>query len=121
MPILSAIMTRPLLHGGMRLLASALLMAIYAPSVCADILDDGREAFYNYDFDRASELYARYAEQMKKKPTDDGRRYLDRYRRELAIAESALDNVQKIEVIDRIDVPSGDFFTAIALPRGGGR
>ncbi|MDE6342912.1 MAG: hypothetical protein K2K93_11415 [Muribaculaceae bacterium] len=114
-------MTRPMLHGGMRLLASALLMAIYEPSVCADILDDGREAFYNYDFDRASELYARYAEQMKKKPTDDGRRYLDRYRRELAIAESALDNVQKIEVIDRIDVPAGDFFTAIALPRSGGR
>ncbi len=110
-----------MLHGGMRLLASALLMAAYMPPVSADILDDGREAFYNYDFDLASELYAKYAEQMKKKPTDDGRRYIDRYRRQLSIAESALDNVQKIEVIDRIDVPVGDFFNAIALPRGGGR
>lgn len=113
-------MTRPTIYSGFRLLAPV-IMAVCAMNVRADILDDGRAAFYNYDFDLASELYEKYADQLKKKPSEDGRRYLEKYMHQLGIAENALENVQKIEVIDRIDVPVGDFFNAIALPQGGGR
>lgn len=90
-------------------------------SASADLLDDGRAAFFDYDFELASELYAKFAEQLKKKPSEDGERYLKRYMRELDIAENALDNVQKIEIIDRVDVPVGDFYNAIVLPSSGGK
>ncbi|MDE7350159.1 MAG: hypothetical protein K2N25_03760, partial [Muribaculaceae bacterium] len=41
--------------------------------------------------------------------------------RQLEIAENSLENVQKIEIIDRIDVPSSEFFKYIKLPTSGGK
>lgn len=100
---------------------AAVSAAAFLSIAKADLLDDGRAAFYDYDFELASDLFDQYAQQLKKKPSEDGERYLERYLRQLEIAKSALENVQKIEIIDRIDVPAGDFFNAILLPISAGK
>lgn len=87
----------------------------------ADYLAEGHEAFLNYDFELASELYDKYAKILKTKPDEEGASLLEKFRRQLDIAENSLDNVQKIEVIDRIDVPANDFLSAISLPANAGR
>lgn len=87
----------------------------------ADLLGAGHDAFLNYDFASASELYAKYAASLKKKSDPHGEALLEKFQRELEIAENSLDNVQKIEVIDRIDIPAGDFLKAIKLPASGGK
>lgn len=87
----------------------------------ADYLVEGHEAFMNYDFELASELYDKYAKILKTKPDEEGASLLEKFRRQLDIAENSLDNVQKIEVIDRIDVPANDFLSAISLPANAGR
>ena len=99
--------------------ALALLAGVLV--VRGDLLEDGRMAFLNYDFEEASELYAKYAQQLKKKPSADGEALLEKYMRQLEIAENSLENVQKIEVIDRIDVPVVDFFKKVMLPAHGGK
>ena len=90
-------------------------------TMVADVLREGREAFMNYDFDLASEKYAKYAQILKKTPNDFEEELLDKYNRQLEIAENSLDNVQKIEIIDRIDVPAADFFKYVKLPASGGK
>lgn len=87
----------------------------------ADVLREGRDAFMNYDFDLAREKYAKYAQILKKTPDAFEEELLDNYNRQLEIAENSLDNVQKIEIIDRIDVPAADFFKYIKLPASGGK
>lgn len=91
------------------------------PVVSADVLDDGRKAFMNYDFERAAELYDKYAQSLMKKPDAERQALLDVYRRQLEIAENSLDNVQIIEVIDRIDVPTENFLNVIKLPSSEGK
>lgn len=87
----------------------------------ADLLKDGREAFLNYDFELASELYEKYAKILKNTPNPAGEEMMEKYLRQLEIAENSLENVQKIEVIDRLDVPSAEFFRYVKLPATGGR
>lgn len=87
----------------------------------ADVLREGRDAFMNYDFDLAREKYAKYAQILKKTPDAFEEELLENYNRQLEIAENSLDNVQKIEIIDRIDVPAADFFKYIKLPASGGK
>lgn len=82
----------------------------------ADYLAEGHEAFMKYDFELASELYAKYAKTLKARPDEEGERLLEKLERQLEIAENSLDNIQKVEIIDRIDVPVDDFVSAIALP-----
>ena len=86
-----------------------------------DLLREGREAFMKYDFELATEKYDKYAKSLKKAPDSHGEDLLERYMHELEIAENSLDNVQKIEIIDRIDVPISDFFKYIKLPQSGGK
>lgn len=86
----------------------------------ADLLREGHDAFMNYDFDLATEKYEKYAKTLKKTPNEDGEKLLERYLRQLEIAENSLDNVQKIEIIDRIDVPMSDYINYIKLPASGG-
>lgn len=90
-------------------------------SYAADYLAEGHEAFLNYDFELASELYEKYAKALAKRPDAEGQQSLEKLQRQLEIADNSLDNVQKIEIIDRIDVPANDFLTAIALPATGNR
>lgn len=86
----------------------------------ADYLAEGHEAFMKYDFQLAAELYAKYAKTLKTRPDEEGEKLLEKLERQLEIAENSLDNIQKIEIIDRIDVPAGDFITNIALPPSAG-
>ena len=74
-----------------------------------------------YDFDLASELYEKYGKSLKKTPNATGEELLEKYLHQLEIAENSLDNVQKVEIIDRIDVPAAEFFKYIKLPSNGGR
>lgn len=102
------------------LLASFALIAGNA-DIHGDVLSEGRAAFMNYDFELAGEKYERFAQSLKKtrKPSDE--ELLDKYMQQLEIAENSLDNVQKIEIIARFDVPSADFFKNIKLPSDGGK
>lgn len=84
-------------------------------TIHADLLSEGRDAFLNYDFELAAEKYEKYAKSLKKTPNVKGEELLDKYKQQLDIALSSLDNVQKIEIVDRIDVPSEDFFKYIKL------
>lgn len=86
-----------------------------------DLLSDGRSAFMNYDFELASELYDKYEKTLKKSPNVAGAELLEKYRIQLEIAENSLDNVQKIEIIERIDVPASEFFKYVKLPANGGK
>lgn len=96
---------------------------IASSSVCAhaDLLDDGRRAFKAYDFEKASSLYSQFAQSLKKRPNPERERLLEEYERQLEIADNFLSNVQQIEIIDRIDVPSDEFLNAIRLPISGGQ
>ncbi len=87
----------------------------------ADLLSDGRRAFMNYDFQLASEFYDKFEKTLKKSPNIAGEELLEKYRQQLEIAENSLENVQKIEIIDRIDVPAADFFKYIKLPANSGK
>lgn len=111
-------MTVRLLH---RFVLLSLLSITGSQIAMADLLGEGHNAFLNYDFGTASELYAKYAQSLKKNPDPEGEALLEKFERELEIAENSLDNVQKIEVIDRIDLPAGDFVKAIKLPTGSGK
>ena len=102
-----------------RFIAGVLACAAGIPSLMADLLQDGRKAFLNYDFELASELYEKYAKSLKKNPDADGEEILSKYLRQLEMAENSLDNIQKIEIIDRMDVPAADFFRFIKLPASG--
>ena len=82
---------------------------------------EGREAFMNYDFELATEKYEKYAKTMRKGQNAPDEELLETYMRQLEIAENSLDNVQKIEIIDRIDVPVSDFVKHIKLPISGGK
>lgn len=86
-----------------------------------DTLRAGREAFMNYDFESASEYYDKYANSLKRTPNIPGEELLERYMRQLEVAENSLENVQKIEIIERIDVPAEDYFKYIKLPYAGGK
>lgn len=93
----------------------------FATSARADFLRAGREAFMDYDFELASENYEKFAKSLKKTPNAPGEELLEKYLLQLEIAENSLENVQKIEIIDRIDVPSSDFFKYVKLPASGGK
>ncbi len=87
----------------------------------ADYLAEGHQAFLDYDFELASELYGKYAKTLAKKPDAEGESFLRKFQRQLEIAENSLDNVQKVEIIDRIDVPIQDFLSAIEIPDASNR
>lgn len=91
------------------------------PVAKGDLLQDGREAFMKYDFEAASEYYDKYARSLKKSPNAQGEELLEKYLRQLEIAENSLDNVQKIEIIDRIDVPAQEILKNIRLPYSAGK
>lgn len=101
--------------------AVAFSSAFSASAQSRDYLSEGYDAFLNYDFSAASELYDKYEKALAKKPDEEGERSLEKLRRQLDIAGNSLDNVQKIEIIQRIDVPVEEFVAAIALPADGPR
>ena len=80
----------------------------------------GRVAFLNYDFEEANDFFSKYDQAItkaKQKPDE----ILEIWERELEIAESAFDRVQKITVIDSISVPANRFLEAYRLSPSAGR
>lgn len=104
-----------------RLILGVMTCICGLPVAKADLLREGREAFMNYDFELAAEKYNKYANSLKRNANEAGEELLEKYLRQLDIAESSLDNVQKIEIIDRIDVAASDFVKYIKLPSTGGK
>lgn len=102
--------------------ASALCIAISTQAAPpSDYLAEAIDAYYNYDFETADELLDKYEKVLSKKPDEEGQASLERLRRKLEIAEGSLDNVQKIEIIARADVPVEEFIAAVSLPADGSR
>ncbi|MDE6294530.1 MAG: hypothetical protein K2M03_00535, partial [Muribaculaceae bacterium] len=83
------------------------------------LLESGREAFMNYDFDAAQDYYNKYAARQRKarKETDPA---LDELQRQLDIASGQFERVQDIVVIDSISVRANDFFRHIRIPASAG-
>lgn len=75
-------------------------------------------AFREYDFNKASELYARYARGLKKGVPEDEEVRVGRER--LAMARDFIDRVEKIEIIDSVAVDKGSFFRAYRLSKSAG-
>lgn len=114
-------MTKKAFNIGCRLILGSILAVSGISEAKGDLLREGREAFLNYNFDLASEKYDKFAKSLKKNPNANEEEILEKYMRQLEIAENSLDNVQKIEIIDRIDVPSSEFIKYIKLPASGGK
>lgn len=115
------IMTKKALKIRYKLFLGTLALFSGIPIAKGDLLSEGRSAFMNYDFDRALELYEKYEKTLKKNPNAEAQELLDVYMRQLEIAENSLDNVQMIEIIDRIDVPVSEFIKYIKLPASAGK
>ncbi len=114
-------MTKRAFYIRRRLFLGYIAIAAGIPVAKGDFLRAGRDAFMNYNFELASENYEKYAKSLQKTPNEPGEELLEKYLRQLEIAENSLENVQKIEIIDRIDVPTKDFFKYIKLPATGGK
>ena len=81
-----------------------------AQTVADELLDKGRKAYMDYDFDGAAEHYANARKKAGKKASVEFLETLDLYNRQLTMAENFLERVEKIEIIDSITVPKKTFF-----------
>lgn len=86
----------------------------------ATIFQNAQEAFFNYEFDEAADLLEEYeAMQSKaKKPLDES---FERWLTRVNNATNAFDRVQKIVVIDSINMPRASFFNAFRLSESSGK
>lgn len=85
-----------------------------------EVLQKGRDAFLNYDFEQASELYDQYKnlKNRAKKPLDEE---FEVFEKQLEIAENAFESVQMIEIVDSISVPGDSFYKSFNLAQSSGR
>lgn len=83
------------------------------------ILEEAQQAFFAYDFEKASEKYDEYRhlQEKKKKPLAED---LDNWERQLSVATNAFDRVEKIEIVDSISLPRDSFFKNYRLPASSG-
>ena len=91
-----------------------------AQTVADELLDKGRKAYMDYDFDGAAEHYANARKKAGKKASVEFLETLDLYNRQLTMAENFLERVEKIEIIDSITVPKKTFFKNYLLPPSSG-
>ena len=85
-----------------------------------EVLQKGREAFLNYEFEEAEEFYDQYRTLKKKAKQETGEEF-EIWENELSIASNAFERVQKIVVIDSISVPANKFQEAYRLASSAGR
>ena len=85
----------------------------------AEILNRGTEAYLNYDFEEAADLMDEYRTLKNKSRQPLGEEY-ERLETQIQIAENAFDRVQKIIILDSINMPREDFFKAIKLRESAG-
>ena len=85
-----------------------------------EVLQRGREAFYNYNFDEAADLYEEYRtlKTKAKQPLDEE---LEIWENELEIATNAFERVQKIIVVDSLSFPEEVFFESYRLSPSAGK
>lgn len=96
------------------------------PGPSAEVLmEQGREAYLAYDFEKASRLFSQANAKAKNLPEEEAEKLSD-YRRQLLAAENFMERVEKIAVIDSLTVPREEFFAHYRIPvssgtlRGGG-
>jgi tetratricopeptide (TPR) repeat protein len=80
----------------------------------------GRMAYLKYNFSQAGSFYNKYADAKKRAKKDVSEEYTQA-KRELSMANSYLERVEKLTVIDSISVPKNDFFKSYKLPKSGGK
>lgn len=85
-----------------------------------EVLAQAREAFFDYDFESAADLYEDY-EALIKKAKKDPDENLDIWKEELEIASNAFDRVQRIMIVDSIAIKKNKFFDAIRLSDSAGQ
>lgn len=89
-------------------------------------------AYYLYDFDRASELLDKYLAKRTKaeaakdmdftyNPDSEPTDWTDYLKERIALGKSMLDRVEKIQVIDSINVPAESFFSYMRLAKSAGQ
>ncbi|MCH5234977.1 MAG: hypothetical protein J1E16_06755 [Muribaculaceae bacterium] len=85
-----------------------------------EVLQNGREAFFNYDFEEAADLYDQYRtlQTKAKQPLDEE---FEIWESELEIASNAIDRVQRIVIVDSISIPSAKFYEAYKLSESAGK
>jgi len=96
--------------------ASAFLPAYAQTS--DELLDQGRQAYLDYDFSGAGNKYAAAKKKLKK---GESREVADIYSRQLDLARGFLERVENIVILDSLAVPKEEFFKAYRLPVSAGR
>lgn len=94
--------------------------AVKLPQKSADeLLSEGRDAFMNYDFEKASELYSEAKRKAKGSDSLFNANY-EMFRHQLTEAENFMGRVENIVIIDSITVPRENFFKAYRIPASSG-
>lgn len=83
------------------------------------VLQQGREAFLNYNFEEAADHYDTYRslKTKAKQPFDEN---FEVWEAQLDVALNAFDKVQKIVVVDSITVPASSFYKSYKLAQSAG-
>lgn len=90
-----------------------------AKGVAAASLYLGRLDFLDYDFENAGANYDRYRELMRKAKKEVGED-IEAEEDRLRLAEGFLERVEKIAIIDSLNLPKDDFFKSYRLPASAG-
>lgn len=115
--------------GGIKGLTFRMMSIVAIISICCqagnaqtadELLTRGREAFMDYRFSEAAKLYGQ-AKAKAKKSDEFFADKQEKYSRQLRQAQSYLERVEQIEVIDSIAVPRSEFFKAYRIPASAGR
>lgn len=85
-----------------------------------EVLQQGREAFLNYKFDEASDLYDEYRKLISKSKQSPDENF-ETWEDQLVIATNAFGRVQKLEIIDSISLPRNSLFKAYKLSDNAGK
>lgn len=85
-----------------------------------EVLEQAREAFFDYDFDRAAELYEQY-KTLSTKAKAPMNPDIEVWETELEIAGNAFERVQKIVIIDSISLPRSNFYKSYRLSKSSGQ
>lgn len=81
-----------------------------------ELIEKGYEAYLDYDFEKAGADFAAARKKLKKASNAT----LDEYSKRLETAESFLERVEKIVVIDSLTMPKSDFFRRYRIPVSSG-
>ena len=107
-------------------------LTFYAKGSNSANLGAAEAAFYLYDFDRASELLDKYLAKRTKaeaaqdvnfsyRPGAELSDWTDYLSSRIDMGRSMLDRVEKIQVIDSVNVPADEFFRFVKLARSAGQ